>query len=212
MKTVNIDVLKEHYPAEYQRAYEEWIYRQHDVIGIDWPEFAKEQTKHLLSGSGWDVIHVHYRVAYSQGDGVAVEAGFDFSHTSPEQQDAMRRNFPMCTEFARLGYIAVNSLLRSNRGPSRVEWEIDFGFWRDEDDVIDEGIYKGLLIDTAEQIIEEEDVEKFAEWLHGDVESAESDVYQSLCADAEHQQSEEAFIEWARDFDEEFAVEDEVSA
>ena len=211
MKQVSIDVLREQYPEQYDKEYERWLESVQEIVGEDWPEFSKQQAEHELDGTGWVVRDVTYAVAYSQGDGVAIEAGFTIDAACVEQQDQMRKNFPMCTEMLRLGYIEIDSGWMSWRSVnSRVNWEVDFGFWAtdSEDEVVEDGVYKGLPLATAEQIVAEEDVEKFAKWLHGDVESAESEVYWTLRKDAELRQSEEEFAEWANSFDETFEVEE----
>jgi len=210
MKQVSIDVLREQYPEQYDKEYERWLESVQEIVGEDWPEFSKQQAEHELDGTGWVVRDVNYAVAHSQGDGVAIEAGFTIDAACAEQQDQMRKNFPMCTEMLRLGYIEVYCSPRLRCMSSRVDWEVDFGFWAtdSEDEVVEEGVYKGLPLATAEQIVAEEDVEKFAEWLYGDVQSAESEVYWTLRKDAELRQSEEEFAEWANSFDETFEVEE----
>lgn len=210
MKQVSIDVLREQYPEQYEKEYERWLNSVQEFVGDDWPEFSKQQAEHELDGTGWVVRDVTYAVAYSQGDGVAIEAGFTIDAACAEQQDQMRKNFPMCTEMLRLGYIEVDCGPRIRGMGSKVDWEVDFGFWAtdSEDEVVEDGVYKGLPLATAEQIIAEEGVREFAEWLHSDVQSAESEVYWSLRKDAELRQSEEEFAEWANSFDETFEVEE----
>ena len=209
MKEVNIDVLREHYPDEYDKAFTKWAVSVQEIIGEDWPEYSQSQAERELDGSGWCVISAGYNVYSGQADGVVIEAKFKFDAACAEQQDQMRRNYPMCTEMLRLGYIEIDcGALLPSKVISVPHCEVDFGFWAtdSEDEVIEEGIYKGLSLATAQNIIAEEDVDAFAKWLHGDVESAEHEVYLALRNDADHQQSEEAFIEWAREFRETFEV------
>ncbi len=210
MKTVNVDVLEEHYPAGFRQAYESWV---SSVCGVeDFSDVVIESVRHHLLSTGWLMEDLNFRLSYSQGDGVGIEAEFLFEHASSERQDAMRREFPMCTELMRLGFFTVNTVMVGrDKIFSRPNWEVDLGFWpyEDDDEVIESGIYKGLPIATAENIANEEGFEDFAAFLYIDIEAAESGAYRELCEEYEHRTSEEMFIEWARDFDEEFEVEDE---
>ena len=211
MSMVNIDVLKEHYPAEFERAYERWVSLVCEVE--DFSDVVSNSIRNRLLSSGWLMEDFNFRLSYTQGDGVGIEAEFYLEHASSQRQDAVRREFPMCTELMRLGFFTVNTVMTGRlKILSRPNWEVDLGFWSYEDDndeVIEDGVYKGLPLAAAESIAHEEGFDDFADFLYADIEVAESAAYSEIREEYEHQTSEEMFIEWARDFSKEFEVEDE---
>jgi len=210
-KTVGIDELYENHPSDFQDAYENWVSGQHMVIDEDLGDIAFNAVKDNLIGTGWcfeSSSDVKFSLSFTQGDGVAVLARFDIENVSDLRIDEMKHMFPMNTELMRLELFYIETVLtRTNH--SRIDWTIDEPFFHNDEQLIEDGMYKGMPVETLIELADEEGFQKFAEYLYEDIEKAESAAYSALVEDYEFQTSQELFIEQARDLDMEFEVEDE---
>ena len=217
MKEVDIDTLREHYPSEYQLAFDRWVREQDDVIDMllreDVPGYVREQ----LEGTGWHYSsEVNYRVAFSQGDGVAIASSVYIDEFDEATLDELRKDFPMCVALLERDYLHVTSRLSNHSACSLINWELDT-MQEDEGDEdfddhvyrLSDGIYDGLPESVAFQAAQAEGFDHFADDLGDRLKDAESRVYRMIVEEIEFQTSEEMFIERARDFDEKFEVEDE---
>jgi len=207
---VDINVLKEHYPDEYQRYYEEWAESQWEFMDETWDSDMYQLAKEWLEGTGWDVYLAEYRLCYSQGDGVGLDACFEYTHMSEEKRNEFRERFPMCAEMMRREMLWVSTVVQRHYAASRVEWEADYPGSEYIDlspELLMGGIYDGLPLFTAVQLCEEEGEDNAAEFLYQDIIDVECRLYRWMLDDAEHRTSEEMFIEWARDMEEVFEVE-----
>lgn len=208
---VDVDTLKEHYPDDYQRHYERWAYNQWEFMGETWGDEMRELANEWLEGTGWDADDVSFSLSYSQGDGVALSAHFEYKNMSEEKLNELRERFPMCAEMLRREMLWVSSKV-SMRGPrSHADWVTEYpdSNYLDISDVtLEGGIYDGLPLFTAAQLCEEEGEDNLANFLHQDLVDVENRLYQWMRDDADYQTSEEVFVEWARDFEETFEVEE----
>jgi len=145
MKEVDIDTLRADYPLEYEKQYADWAQSQCDIVCETALDDLRDYAEFELHGTGWHVTDsVNYQLAFSPGDGVAIDSTVYYDEMSKDTLDELRQDFPMCLEL--LG----------------------------------------------------------RDYLH----DAEQRVYKRLRDNVEFQTSEDMFIEWARDFDVRFDVEE----
>lgn len=207
---VDIDVLKEHYPDEYQRYYEEWAESQWEFMDETWDSDMRELANEWLKGTGWEVDSVDYRLCCSQGDGVGLDACFTYSLMSEERLNEFRERFPMCAEMMRREMFWVYTVMQRHYPASRISWEADYPGSEYIDiscELLSGGIYDGLPLFTAVQLCEEEGEDNAADFLYQDIVEVERRLYQWMVDDAEHRTSEDAFVEWAREMEETFVNE-----
>lgn len=210
---VSIDVLKEHYPEDFKRRYERWAEDQWEFMGETWDSDMRELANEWLKGTGWDVDSVTFRLAFSQGDGVALNADFEHKYMSEENMNALRERFPMCAEMLRREMIWVNSKAITPGSVSRVDWTTAYpgpDYLDTTPEMLYGGMYDGLPLATAVQLCADEGEDNVADFLHKDIVDVEMRLYQWMRDEAEYQTSEELFIEWTRDFEEAFEVEEVV--
>lgn len=211
-KQVDIDVLKEHYPDEFDREYDIWQDTYCEFIDEAWDSDMSDLATEWLKGTGWDVGNVIYQLSHGQGDGVALDATFEYSLISEEKLNELRERFPMCAEMLRREMLWVGSRL-SHRGPlSNADWTSDYphsDYLDISDETLEGGVYHGMPLFTAVQLCEEEDEERVANFLHEDIRDVEDKLYQWMLDEHDYQTSEDMFIEWAREFEETFEVEED---
>jgi len=217
---VDVDTLKEHYPNEFETHFLHWSEGQHDVLGMTLEEDIPHYIKQELEGTGWHATNdINYRVAFSQGDGVAVDSTVYYDEISEAILDELRQDFPMCLELMGRDYLHVWSICSPRSPISVIKWELDT-MQEDEDHEdfdgcvyrLKGGIYDGLPESVAFQTADAEGFDRFADDLGDRLHDAEQRVYDRIRDEIEFQTSEEMFIEWARDFDETFEVGEELSA
>lgn len=207
-KTVNIDELKENFPAEFEREHEKFALSQSDCIDIDWPEWAMEMAKLTLSGTGWEVSDITYSVSHSQSDHVSIKARFQIEQCSERVLDEMKKTSPMITEILEQGWMDLESSISIRSGLSYCNWEYEVPDYEDDNpnDVIEDGIYAGLHLSVVDDIATKEGSVDTAKWLYEPIREAEADIYGALSEDILYKMSEEYFIESAYDLDYEFEV------
>lgn len=210
-KLVDVDVLKEHYPDEFDREYDIWRDTCCEYIDETWDSDMRELANEWLAGTGWDVDIALYRLSYGQGDGVALDATLEYKNMSEEKLNELRERFPMCAEMLRREMLWVSSRL-SHRGPvSCADWASDCphsDYLDISDETLDGGIYDGMPLFTAAKLCEEEDEERVANFLHEDIRDVEDKLYKWMLDEHDYQTSKDMFIEWAREFEETFEVEE----
>ena len=213
---VDVDTLKEHYPNEFDTHFMHWAEGQHDVLGMTLEEDIPHYIKEELEGTGWRQSNaMNYRVAFSQGDGVAVDSTVYHDEMSEATLDELRQDFPMCLELLERDYLHVWSICSPRGVCSIIKWELDT-MQEDEDHEdfdgcvyrLEGGIYDGLPESVAFQTAEAEGFDRFADDLGDRLHDAEQRVYNRIRDEIEFQTSEEMFIEWAREFEETFEVEE----
>jgi len=217
MREVDIDVLKEHYPEEYQSEYERWANGQSDVVDAVLHEVAPMYADEQLEGTGWRYpCGIQWEASCSQSDGVSISSAVYFNEMNEATLDELRKDFPMCVALLKREYLHVWSDHSSRSVCSIVNWRFD-DIQENEDDEewdgevsrLSGGLYDGLPESVAFQVAHAEGFYRFVDDLGDRLKDAESKVYHTILDEIEHQYSEETFIEWARDTGETFEVEDE---
>ena len=208
-KTIKIDELNNNFPSDFDRELEQW--RQQEIHDIDviWPEWSEDMAKNLFIGTGWKFDKIAYSVGHCQGDHVSIEASFHIEQCSEDQLHALKGDFPILVEVMEQGWMMVESVIGGRSQYSRPNWECDLPPYDEDDpnDVIEDGVYKGLHLSVVDQLIDEEGIEDFVNTLFEIVERVQSTIYKNLSDDILYRYSEEYFIEEARDLDFEFEVE-----
>jgi len=216
MKEVDIDTLRADYPLEYEKQYADWAQSQCDIVCETALDDLRDCAEFELHGTGWHVTDsVNYQLAFSQGDGVAIDSTVYYDELNEATLDELRQDFPMCLELLGRDYLHVWSICAPRNVRSVIKWELDT-MQEDEDHEdfdgcvyrLEGGIYDGLPESVAFQIAEAEDFDRFADDLGDRLCDAEQRVYKRLRDNVEFQTSEDMFIEWARDFDVRFDVEE----
>jgi len=219
MKTVDIDVLKEHYPAEYKRAYENWVDGLYDGLNEILHMSLEDICRQELEGKGWTCDDVTFSVGFTQGDGVCIEGHVYFDEFDETTLDEVSRDFPMCLELLRRDYFEVWSYPARRGYTSLVNWVVSSDIQEFEEDEVwdgeirrlEGGVYHGLPESVALKAADAERFDRFADDMHSRLKDAQDRAYRAIIEEIESQESEEMFIEWARNFNEEFEVEDEES-
>lgn len=211
MKTVTIQQLKANHPAEYQKEYERYCYRQ-------W-EFPLEESFYvdrLNEDNKWlDVSGILYSVSYSQGDyaqftgRVYLEKFLDEFDTENEYF-VLREALKMgdCDEYM---VVSRSNYSRGDASFDTIEWRgYDEGML-DEDAVLEsDGPYRSILegmnyIEYYQLCIDQ--IADLETWVKGKCKSLFSKLYDDIRSELDHQMSEDSFEEWAESMDEQFEVE-----
>ena len=211
-KLVDIKELKDSHPEAYQKEYERYCNMQWEFpLEEDWyVEGLNEQNKWLVASG------ILYSISYSQGD-YAQFTGRVYVEKFLEEFDTENEYFVL-REALKMGdcdeYMVVSRSHYSRGGAQfdTIEWRgYDDGQF-DPDHTIEDcnerttSILKGMNYGEYYNICQEL-IGDLEEWIKGKCEELFSELYDDMCSEIEHQQSEEAFVEWAESMDEQFEVE-----
>ena len=211
IKLVNIKELK-NYEQEYQKHYQAYCTSQ-----WDFPMDDEFYVQGLNEDHKWlDVSGITYSISYSQGDH-AEFLGRAYIEKFLDEFDTENEYFVL-REALRMGdcdeYIIISRSNYRSGGAQfdTIEWRgYDDGQF-DPDHTIEDcnerttSILKGMNYGEYYNICQEL-IGDLETWIKEKCEGLFSKLYDDICSEIEHQQSEEAFVEWAESMDEQFEVE-----
>jgi len=213
---VDVRTLQEHYPEQFERAYQNWCEHSlhYDDISCHW---THDEAERMCAEYGFEYkpYSLNWTGFWSQGDGASIEFELDsrnidkfLSHQPIRDAIIADAGLFACVEAVRIGALNV-CVARS--GNSHYCHEMTMGVDYEEDIgdggwIVDGGVFVGMPFEEMYKIYEPS-IGDFGQWILEIGRDIARDMYSQLRDEYEYVTSVESFIEWAESMGEKFEVE-----